>query len=246
MKTPAVPTPTTLSLPILGAMSIASLFLHGALYAAVRPDRVSRPVVERFEISITKSEPKPPPPPEEKAEPPPPAPKPTRVARAPRPPPPPHTAPPEVPPPAGPPPPVHIGISLASTASSGSFAVGVGNSLYGKADTKAADPNAVKAYAGPARFVPPTRVSTLPRVLAQPKPEYTAEARKAEIEGQVVLLLTIDETGRVVAVKRLTGLGFGLDEAAERAAHELHFAPATLDGESVRTELRFTYTFLLE
>src|SRR5262249_30279750 len=44
--------------------------------------------------------------------------------------------------------------------------------------------------------------------------KYTKEAQEAEIEGVVRVQVTIDETGKVVAAKVLSGLGYGLDERA--------------------------------
>jgi len=246
-------------------MIAASLLLHGALYAAVHrmPKRTERKD-QTVSFEIVQPAPKPPPPapppkPVEEARPEPkPAPKPVKLARAmtPRAPPPPNTPPP---PPNAPPPPqaapakppvIRVGISLASTTTSGGFAVGVGNTLYGKAEEKAADPTEVRPYSATevrkAPYVPPTRVSQLPRLLEQPKPPYPEEARKAGVEGQVVLLLKIDETGRVVSVKALSGPGYGMEEVAAKAARQFRFAPATVDGEPVGTEIRFTYTFVLE
>lgn len=243
----------------LAVMVVASLGIHGALYASVSRERPTEKRVETMEFEVVR----PPPPPPKPVEPEPPkAPEPqpikapVKIARSapppptPVPPPPPNSPAPQSPTADAKPPVIKVGISLSSTAAGGGFAVGVGNTLYGKVDDKAADPNEVKPYAAPALkpalYVPPTRVSTLPRLLEQPKLAYTDEARRAEIEGQVVLLLKIDSTGRVTAVKVLTGLGYGLDSVAEQAAYRFKFAPATLDDEAVSTELRFIYSFLLE
>jgi protein TonB len=58
-------------------------------------------------------------------------------------------------------------------------------------------------------------------------PKYTLEARKAEIEGVVRVEVTVDETGQVVNARVVTGLGYGLDEAALTAARASTFDPAT-------------------
>lgn len=247
------------SLRALAVMIVASLGIHGALYASVSRERPPDKRVETMEFEVVR--PPPPPPKRVEPEPPPKAPEPqpikapAKIARAsppptPAPPPPPNSPAPQSPTADAKPPVIKVGISLSSTAPGGGFAVGVGNTLYGKVDGKAADPDEVRPYAAPAPkpalYVPPTRVSALPRLLEQPKLAYTDEARRAEIEGQVILLLKIDSTGRVTAVKVLTGLGYGLDSVAEQAAYRFKFAPATLDDEAVSTELRFTYSFLLE
>jgi protein TonB len=58
-------------------------------------------------------------------------------------------------------------------------------------------------------------------------PKYTLEARQAEIEGVVRVEVTIDETGQVVNARVVSGLGYGLDEAALMAARASTFEPAT-------------------
>lgn len=236
-----------------------SVALHGAIYATLAKERPPKPVVTTVEMEVIRTAPKPPPPPPpapepepEPAKPEPPKPEPKKVVKLdkPPPPPPPNAPPPPEAPPAKPPP-IKIGISLGSTTATGGFTVGVGNTLYGKADEKAADPNAVRPYAPApeqkkAPYVAPSRLSTQPKLLKPLKPPYPPEARKAGIEGQVILLLKIDETGKVAAVKVLEGPGYGLNEAAAQIAWKFGFAPATVDGEAVGTEIRFTYTFVLE
>ena len=61
-----------------------------------------------------------------------------------------------------------------------------------------------------------------------------------------VLLVTIDATGAVTDVKRVSGPGFGLDEAAIVALKEFRFQPATAQGSPVATQIRYTYSFDIE
>ncbi len=58
-------------------------------------------------------------------------------------------------------------------------------------------------------------------------PKYTMAARQAEIEGVVRVEVTVDETGQVVNARIVSGLGYGLDEAALTAARASTFDPAT-------------------
>jgi protein TonB len=58
-------------------------------------------------------------------------------------------------------------------------------------------------------------------------PKYTLEARQAEIEGVVRVEVTVDETGQVVNARVVSGLGYGLDDAALVAARASTFEPAT-------------------
>lgn len=164
----------------------------------------------------------------------------------------PHPAEPALPPPPSETPPPEapqerpiprVGVSLSSTATGGAFAVGVGNTLHGRASEIAADPAEVKPYAGPAG---PGRLSAQPRAIDLPEIAYPPEARRAGVEGKVVLLLRIDALGRVVDARVVSEPGSGLGAAARAGAFLFRFSPGLLDGEPAVTEIRFTYTFVLE
>jgi protein TonB len=64
-------------------------------------------------------------------------------------------------------------------------------------------------------------------------PKYTMEARQAEIEGVVRIQVTVDESGRVIAARVVSGLGYGLDESALAAAKATTFEPATQCGKAI-------------
>jgi protein TonB len=64
-------------------------------------------------------------------------------------------------------------------------------------------------------------------------PRYTMEARQAEIEGVVRVQVTVDEAGRVIAARVVSGLGYGLDESAVSAAKATTFEPASQCGKPV-------------
>ncbi|MCL2725354.1 MAG: TonB family protein [Polyangiaceae bacterium] len=72
-----------------------------------------------------------------------------------------------------------------------------------------------------------------PRLDKQVPPAYSPEARQANVEGVVKLEITVDEAGRVIQVRVVKGLGFGLDEAAVAAAKQWSFKPATRCGKAV-------------
>ena len=77
------------------------------------------------------------------------------------------------------------------------------------------------------------------------KPSYTDEARAAQVEGAVRVEMTVDELGNVIAVKVLKGLGYGLDDAAVRAAKQLTFEPGTRCGKAAVTKLTVSMRFAL-
>jgi protein TonB len=85
-----------------------------------------------------------------------------------------------------------------------------------------------------------------PKPRQVPQPVYTTSARAAGIEGKVRVKLTVDETGRVVNVVVIEGLGYGLDETAVAAAKAAEFEPATRCGKPVSAtftiSMRFTAT----
>jgi len=68
-----------------------------------------------------------------------------------------------------------------------------------------------------------------------PQPTYTDAAREAGVEGKVRVELTVDETGRVVNVRVISGLGHGLDEAAVAAVRDATFEPAVRCGKPSRS-----------
>jgi len=68
-------------------------------------------------------------------------------------------------------------------------------------------------------------------VISKPTPVYTEEGRKLKIEGEVVLEVSFEAAGKVRVLRVVSGLGHGLDEAAVQAAEQIHFKPATRDGQ---------------
>ena len=71
-------------------------------------------------------------------------------------------------------------------------------------------------------------------ILAKPKPVYTAEAIKLNLEGEVLLEVVFPASGGEVQVNRVVkGLGHGLDEAAMRAAQQIKYKPALSNGHPV-------------
>jgi TonB family protein len=75
---------------------------------------------------------------------------------------------------------------------------------------------------------------TMPEMLRQTTSSYTEEARKAGVQGIVILLAVIRKDGRVDRLKVVRGLGYGLDEqATQEIEKNWRFRPGTLDGNPV-------------
>ncbi len=87
---------------------------------------------------------------------------------------------------------------------------------------------------------------THPEKISAPQPQYTEIARKARIQGSVVLQTTIDKNGDITDVKVLKGLHMGLSEAAVAAVRQWKFKPATLNGKPVAAYYNLTVTFTLQ
>lgn len=89
-----------------------------------------------------------------------------------------------------------------------------------------------------------TKVDVEPLLLNDPKPGYTEEARRNQIQGVVRVRLLVGADGAVKQVKVTTGLPDGLDEKAVEAAYQRHYRPAMKNGQPVArwvdAELEFT------
>lgn len=68
-------------------------------------------------------------------------------------------------------------------------------------------------------------------ILSKPVPIYTEEARAKRIEGEVLLEVVLEASGKLRVLKVVHGLGHGLDDAAVRAAEQIRFKPALKDGQ---------------
>ena len=68
-------------------------------------------------------------------------------------------------------------------------------------------------------------------ILSKPVPIYTEEARAKRIEGEVLLEVVLEASGRIRVLKVVRGLGHGLDDAAVHAAEQIRFKPALKDGQ---------------
>jgi TonB family protein len=64
---------------------------------------------------------------------------------------------------------------------------------------------------------------------------YTEEARRLQIEGEVLLQVLFAANGEVRVLQVVRGLGHGLDESARQAAANIRFRPALRDGSPVDT-----------
>jgi protein TonB len=221
---------------------------------------------EQVSIQVRERErPKPPPPP-----PPPKAPEPRdeaprqKLAAPPKPEPQPPETPKETPKAA---PMRVVGISLEATVEGGggpTFAVG--DTRLGQTATQAAVPRKAapktnapvpkKPTAGPAQSGPNRVASRIPSAKAQytmPKrrrphnPPYPPELRAQGLEADVVVMVSLDDTGKVTSVQIITPSPYpAFNEAALAAAKAEEFEPALRDGVPVPYTLSYKYRFRIE
>ena len=84
-----------------------------------------------------------------------------------------------------------------------------------------------------------------PSLLKEVKPDYTEEARRRGIEGDVVLEIVVRHDGSVGDVRVLQGLGHGLDERAIAAVRRWRFSPAKRRGAPVDVLVEVAMEFKL-
>jgi TonB family protein len=75
---------------------------------------------------------------------------------------------------------------------------------------------------------------------------YPAEAEAAALQADVVLKLTVDQSGAVTQAVVTEPAGHGFDEAALQAAFKFKFEPATRDGKPIKAQIPFKYSFTLK
>lgn len=100
-----------------------------------------------------------------------------------------------------------------------------GDNIYGALD----EANTYLQQASKGNYVPPPPHALLGNAsdpIQQTDPEYTDEARTAELEGTVVLAAEIDESGLAQDLHVVESVGLGLDEKAIEAVKQWSFRPA--------------------
>jgi TonB family protein len=93
---------------------------------------------------------------------------------------------------------------------------------------------------------PPLLVNRAPVVLRRVSPEHSAAARRARIEGTVVLYIEIGTDGRPRDIRVIKPLGYGLDEKAVEAVRRWRFRPGVMDNRRVATRSTIEVTFRLD
>ena len=158
-----------------------------------------------------------------------------------------------------------VGLSFESTVGEGAGegegpAFGVGNTRMGETAKTAAPPKEVPKQTinkGPTTVKPvanavATRIPVAGVVFAQAKrkkevkPEFPPTLKTQGIEGDVPVIVWIDERGKVTSVKILKESPYPeFNEAAKKAAMADEFEPATRNGVPTATTLKYNVSFRL-
>jgi protein TonB len=85
-----------------------------------------------------------------------------------------------------------------------------------------------------------------PVQLSGRQPRYNELARRAGLQGTVILEAIIDKKGRVSNVRVLKGLPMGLDTEAVAAVQDWIFEPAKMDGRPVSVYYTLTVRFTIQ
>jgi protein TonB len=125
----------------------------------------------------------------------------------------------------------NVGVSMGN---------GNGNGL-GSGNGNGMGPGSGGGYGGGVRQVgggvgPPTLIYKV-------EAEFSEEARKAKVSGNVVVGLVVDEKGNATHVHVVRGLGMGLDEKAVEAVRQFRFKPALENGKPVKVEVNVEVNF---
>jgi TonB family protein len=89
------------------------------------------------------------------------------------------------------------------------------------------------------------KLQSAPRAIYSPDPEYSDEARHANIQGTSVIALTVGTDGQAHDVRLVRGLGHGLDENAIEAVKTWRFEPTIKDGKPVAVSIKAEISFRL-
>lgn len=95
---------------------------------------------------------------------------------------------------------------------------------FGPGDGGEAGGGPLRGYSG---------VVTAPVLIYKVEPEFSEEARKAKLQGVVMLYGEVDTNGRLRNIRVTRGLGLGLDEKALEAVGQWRFRPGYRDGKAV-------------
>jgi protein TonB len=100
------------------------------------------------------------------------------------------------------------------------------------------DPDSVRAFE-------PKEVDVRAEITDRPEPKYTEEARRVGVQGRVTLKVLLSANDKIERIRVLRRLPYGLTESAIRAACQIKFKPAQINGQKVSQWATVEYPFNL-
>jgi periplasmic protein TonB len=91
----------------------------------------------------------------------------------------------------------------------------------------------------------PRGIATPAALIWKIEPEYSDEARRAKVQGTVLLYLEVDAEGKPCNIRVQQGLGLGLDEKAIQAVQRWRFRPGRRNGRPIPTAAAVEVNFRL-
>jgi protein TonB len=80
------------------------------------------------------------------------------------------------------------------------------------------------------------------KALVLPKPPYPSLAKQIHLQGTVVIQVLIDESGKVLSAKPVSGHPMLIPES-QKAAMGARFSPTTMNGVPVKVSGMISYNF---
>lgn len=87
---------------------------------------------------------------------------------------------------------------------------------------------------------------TPPQAIYNPQPQYSEEARRAKMQGNVTVSCVVGADGLVHDAKVVRPAGYGMDENALEAVRQWRFEPAKKDGQPVPVQVNIEVSFRLQ
>jgi protein TonB len=137
-----------------------------------------------------------------------------------------------------------FGVTRESIQKGGDSAipVRVGNTLMTTPEEEFTPAEKVKEY----HAIPPFELSRLPLYKVKVVPEYPEPLKAAEVEGEVLLTVTIDDQGKVVALRVKRSDDALFTKAAKAALKKCEFTPGMQNGLPVTTIIDIPIKFILD
>jgi len=137
-----------------------------------------------------------------------------------------------------------VGPPSAGTGSGGGIGAGTGHGV-GTGDGAGAGPGSGGGFGGGVYKVGGTGGASAPVCTSTPEPNYSDDARKAHIQGTVILDSIVQKDGSIDVQKVTRSLGYGLDDEAKKVLKKWKCNPGKKDGESVAVTVQITINFHL-